>query len=252
MVTFNKGLFLNNVMFLTKKKGIKMGELETAADVSVGYISRLRNEKSIPSISVVSSIADQLGVPIDAIISIDFEAMTENDLYMMQFIETLSNNTMKGSLKWNIETSGYLNNLEFDGRYNPDHPLFEVGPDSNMDPELYYISNFHIGTTLEFVGNSFHAKIADQTYIYLMSVKRSKNRTNPRNEYELYLVKYENEEKNVSPLCCGRRDDTFQENALFPHLENLYGVINDARQQVNLPDDVRSILDSYMNTKSSD
>ena len=251
MVTFNKALFLSNVAFLAKKKGIKIGELETTADVSIGYLSRLRNEKSIPSITVVSSIADQLGVPIDAIISIDFEATTENDLYMMQFVETLSNNTRKGALKWNIETSVYLNSFEFDGSYNPHHPLFEVGPDSNMDPELYYVSRFHLGTPLEFSGNSFNAMIADQTFIYLMNVKRARSRINPSSDYELYLVKYENQKKNVSPLCCGRRDDTFLENSLFPYLENLYRAINDARQQVKLSDDIKNILDSYMNTKQS-
>ena len=78
MAGFDKKRCLSNVYFLTKQKGLRLGDVETGAGVSLGYFSRLNKVDSSnnPSIEVLVSVADNLGITLDALCGFDFSSAT--------------------------------------------------------------------------------------------------------------------------------------------------------------------------------
>lgn len=62
--------FVENVQWLAKEKGIKLGKLEKNADVSVGYLARHKDEQSI-LLSVALSMAQTLGTDIETIVNLN-------------------------------------------------------------------------------------------------------------------------------------------------------------------------------------
>lgn len=73
---FDKKLMIANVKYLVKKQGIKLGELQKAVGVSVGYFSRLEKSNSMPNLEVVMRTADILGVSMDELLYSDVRPPT--------------------------------------------------------------------------------------------------------------------------------------------------------------------------------
>lgn len=58
-----KETVIQNILFLTRKNGIKIGELEKSIGVSTGYLSRCKHFKDI-TVGHVIKAAEVLGCPI--------------------------------------------------------------------------------------------------------------------------------------------------------------------------------------------
>ncbi len=107
MQKYSKKLLLNNIDYLIKKKGIKVGELETAAGVSSGYFSRLKNNENetvCPAVDTLSLIADKFNISLINLLYSDMTSLTEDDLYVIKFLKELTERTQDDKIKWDAES----------------------------------------------------------------------------------------------------------------------------------------------------
>ena len=68
-MNYDKNKLIDNIYAIAKKKNINIKDLETKANVSVGYFSRMlkdkENLKASPTVSTMLSVSEDLGVSIE-------------------------------------------------------------------------------------------------------------------------------------------------------------------------------------------
>ena len=110
---FNNTVLANNIAYLTKKTGLRIGELEDMLDISAGYISRTMKEASKRKISI------DIVWKIAQIFNVDIKALTETDLWvprhnvdlLVRFMRRLTEDTNAGYFGWEYG-GGYMVMLE--------------------------------------------------------------------------------------------------------------------------------------------
>lgn len=110
---FNNTVLANNIAYLTKKTGLRIGELEEMLEISAGYISRTMKEDSKRKISI------DIVWKIAQIFNIDIKALTENELWvprhnvdlLVRFMRRLTEDTHDGYFSWEYG-GGYMVMLE--------------------------------------------------------------------------------------------------------------------------------------------
>lgn len=233
MARFDRKICLNNIYHLMKKKGLKVGELEDACNVSVGYLSRLNKEgnTSTPSIDFLAAVAERLGVPLEALISQDLSLPTPTEKYLLGFIEKLISDTMNDKLAWRRESVLALNTISFeDGEIL--HPLFDADFDV-PNPEVKYVSRF--SPNRHPFADSFVLQMTSIESLYLMNVL---GENEPSNALELYLV----QQGTVNPLCQSAGSITLFDAPLTI----LYSAIVESCGHPKLQRDVLSAIDDFM------
>jgi len=236
---FEKILCLNNIRHLAKAKNINIGELETAAGVSVGYLSRLSKEenKGSPSIEVLAIMASKLGVSIDGLISCDYTGLSATEKYVMNFIETLISRTREGLMNWEKESVGALSCIT---QYQDDttsHPLFIV-----KHEETVYNSYFASRDGTKPNGEFYNAPLSNGNTIYVTKVSYP-NTTG--DDYEVYIVSQDPYRHNweVEPVCATNPlEPTFFDEALA----RLYETTQEACRNVKVNENVRRAIDAFL------
>ena len=236
---FDKTKCLNNIRYLAKSKGINLGDLETGAGVSAGYLSRIGKEdnKSSPSIEVLTSIADKLGVSLDGLVGFDYAGMSPTERYIIDFIEKLASQTLGGFQNWEKETSASFANINKYPDDTTSHPLFVVSG-RNITYNSYFASQE--GTTP--AGEFYHTPLTGRNYLYLTKV------TYPNTsgcDYEIYIAEYQdyNHAWSVEPVCS---TNPAMETSFDEALERLYTTVKDSCRNVKVNQAVRSVIDSFM------
>ncbi len=258
---FDKKRCMDNIYAIAKDKKIKIGDLEKEAGVSGGYISKLNKEdnKAIPSIEILLSIAKVLGVSLDFLVSVNYAELGENEIYFSTFIDKLILGTEKQKVVWEIESGSYLNsNMEGDGF---EHPLFISIPSVVEHPETghlidivknTYQSRFLAIDDVCKFGNCYHCELSKKQKLYMMKVYlgdanysseeelRICYYTKPEHmEIELYIV---DERNNVSPLC-----STFSvEGEMRELIKKMYDMVSTDRRTINVSSNVKGIIDDFM------
>ena len=102
MEAFDKKRCLDNIYFLAKQKSIKIGDLETAANVSAGYLSRANKEDNTSKLTIdlIAAIAQTLEVSIDRLVSYDLSGLSPNERRIIAFVEKLMGDTADGAVDW--------------------------------------------------------------------------------------------------------------------------------------------------------
>ncbi len=178
---FNQNLLFNNIYYLVKKSGKKIGELEAEAGVSAGYISRTSKEgSSKPGIDFIMNVARILNVSLEALLKVDFSKLTPTENYLLKFFQKLSSDTIDGKLEWNKETKYDLNHLERDKNGNVNHPLFsfesfyEEGetefPDY-VERVVFKSNTFNVHTYIN--DSCFNLRLKNGVTLYIMNIIKS-------------------------------------------------------------------------------
>lgn len=240
MSTFDKKRCLANIYFLAKEKNIKIGDLETAAGVSTGYLSRINKEdnETNPSVELLIAVASELGVSLDALINYEFDKQTSTEIYLLKFVEKLTQDTLNADYPWEKESKATFAELENNHNNYVQHPLFlGFDPYDEQATNIHYNSHFGNGEIV-IGGDCFNAEMPDGTRIYLMRVTR---RPIEVSGFELYLV-----QGNVTtPLCTDTMPGGFAEA-----LTNLYAAAVESCKHIKLDTKVRGIIDAFMEGKS--
>lgn len=247
MKEFNKMLCLSNIYHLAKSKNIKIGDLESAAGVSAGYISRLNkaDTKTSPSIEMLAVAADMLGVSLDALLNHDYEALTPTEKYMVDFLEKLQAKTVSHDQIWRRETYSRLHRVYQDQHGNPDHPLFDWQKnDSDSYPSIAYNSLFREAEQVVVIDDAYILPFNGSDFLYLMKVgvpvEMDDRGNTMETEYELYLV---DSRWNVSIVC----HSTWEEESPYNQpLADLYTAAADSSKHPILTSNVRSAIDNFM------
>jgi transcriptional regulator with XRE-family HTH domain len=113
---FDSTILSNNITFLTKKNGLKVGELESMLDISAGYISRTikENSKKKMSIDTVWKIARLFDTDVKTLTETQMSVIYTNTELLEKFIHRLYIDTRDEYFGW--ESDGGVE-MELNDRY---------------------------------------------------------------------------------------------------------------------------------------
>ncbi|HHY08673.1 MAG TPA: helix-turn-helix transcriptional regulator [Corynebacteriales bacterium] len=245
---FNKKIMLDNISFLLNESGKKIGELETEAGVSTGYISRIsKDEKTKPGIEFIMKVAESLNTSIDTLLKVELGEMTPTERYLVSFLEKLNKDTLDDRLDWNIESADELQRVETDMNGYVDHPLLsyetfyeesECEYPEEVSRVVFISKSFDCRTAIN--GDCFNLRLKNNSYLYIMNISKSVHNVNDSDAFakEIWMytpgvgASYLCSNKDVSPL------------ALL--VENLYLTVSERMKHPRIKNELKYIIDSFM------
>ena len=248
---FDKKLFFDNVSYLVRKSEKKIGDLEKAAGVSPGYISRTSKEGGAkPGIEFVMKIAEELHVSMDLLVRRNLLEMTPTEEYLSEFLVKLQQDTAGEKLVWNRETAEELNHMEAG-----EHPLLSDEMIPGSDPETGYpddrlvvmfVSHAY-GLHTVIAEDCFHLRLKNHSVLYLMSVKPDDDANDDAaGNYELFGPAYElwfaMSDGSKHYVC---NSETL--NILGTLTMELHDLVVEQSKHPQVKKDVRAVIDAFMN-----
>ncbi len=251
---FNKQLMLDNISFLLKEFGKKIGELETDAGVSPGYISRISKEGNTkPGIEFIMKVADSLNTSMDTLLNVDLAEMTPTERYLISFLEKLNKDTLDDKLDWNRESADRLNRAETDINGNPDHPLlsyetfYEEGECEYPEEvsRVVFVSNsFDCKTYID--GDCFNLRLKNGSILYFMNISKSVHKVNDTDAFAKEVWMYIPETgKNY---LCSNRDNS----PLAALVDHLYTTVSERMKHPRIKQELQYVIDAFMKDDVSD
>lgn len=238
---FDKTKLLQNIRFLALKKGVKIGELESEAGVSVGYISRMLKMEDSSSASLMDLAilaSDKFGVSLNALAQTDLSEMLPNELYLAKFFLRLEKQTTEGLLSWTYEPKQMLLGTSSE----PKPQIF-----SSPYPEdygMYFRSDFNPENNL---GDGAANVQIGRRFLYIFQIRRSDEKL-PENVpgYEFYFV--DNVEAGaISPVLC-----VYEGDRLYAIADKLFKCALETSHQIKITRKTRETIDSFMNETEDD
>ncbi len=245
---------VQNIYNIAKKKNIKIGDIESYAGVSIGYLSRLNKEEknSYPSIEVLNSASIYLSVSIDYLVNYDTSTFSIKESKLIDFFDRITVKTNNESINWYEETIQEMNELSYTYDGIKCHPLFYVGSNTNnnvnfdMNFENYNIAKYNslfLKNDIEPSSSAFFFEFQKNKYFYLIKNNLILNNDNHNlvEEYECYFITRMS--NHVDPICYGTK---IFNNNIFKSLSNLYQLARDASNKIKLSTDVEKDIDNFM------
>jgi len=251
---FNNKLILDNISFLLKEFGKKIGELETESGVSPGYISRLSNDsKAKPGLEFIMKVAESLNTSVDTLLKVDLSEMTPTERYLMSFLEKLNKDTIADKLDWDRESADMISRTEVNIDGGTDHPLLSYETFYEEDafevPEevsrVVFVSNtFGCNTSIH--GDCFNLRLKNRSFVYLMNISKSIHMANDPEAYakEIWIYK-PGSGKNF--LCSDR-----SASPLADLTDILYSTVSERMKHPKLKKELQYVIDAFMNDDLSD
>ena len=245
---FNKAVFFSNISFLLKERGMKIGEFETEAGVSPGYISRSSKEEgsSKPGIDFILKAASVLGVSVDALLSIDLSCLSPTESYLASFLGKLDQNTMAGLLDWQCEAVSYLmHGLREDFNGYCGHPLFSrqlIYVKTDMEypdqrEEIVFPSASYGAQTL-ISGNCYNLTMDGGATLYIMNIcENNLIHGNAPHVLELWMVT-----ANGNEFICSTNGSV----ALSDLMWRLYSTVTEFGDHPKVNSEIRAVIDAFM------
>ena len=251
---FNKDVMFENIAYLLKKNDKKIGELESEAGVSAGYISRTsKDEKTKPGIEFIMNVADSLGVSVDTLLKVRLSDLTPTEQYIISFVEKLIRDTKNDKLSWNRESADSLNSLACDINGNPQHTLFEyksvMWPGETEYPEEHEGPIFEsrtFGDQTYIHGDCFNLRLKNDTRLYLMNISKPVYRVNDRSALakEIWM----SSPGGVTQFMCSNKGD-----GTLPRLvDELYDAVMEDSNHPKVNSSLQYAIDAFMKDDLSD
>jgi len=253
-VEFDKKRMLENISFLLKEKGKKIGELETEAGVSVGYISRTsKDENAKPGIDFILKVAEALNISVDMLLKVDLTDLTPTEKYLLSFFEKLLSDTQKDRLEWKRESAESLNRLEANYNGFVSHPLFGLETFYEQteceypseETRVVFTSNY-FGCHTCIAGDCYNLRMKNGTVFYLMNICKSVHNVNDLGAYAKEIWMCPPYEENQ--YLCGNKDTSVMTNLI----ELLYAEVCENMKHPKIKNSIRSVIEAYMNDDFED
>ncbi len=245
---YDKTRCVNNIYTIAKEKGVKIGDLEENSGVSKGYLSRVAKPdyQGSPPIEMLDSIAHQLGVGIDFLVNFDPEKLSENEQFVMKFIDKLSTLTGAEKMEWLYETT---TTLIADDNSKVDNPLVSVQKEYSDELNRWYDTHEYSSAIYEgyvtVTGTCYHAKLStSHAEVYLNKVtyhnvpRNERLETTAHDIVEVYLF----ENKAVQPIC----STYYVSDELKDAVNNLYQMVSSIPSKIALSQSTRSTMDFFI------
>lgn len=245
---FNKKLMLDNISFLLKEYGKKIGELEAEAGVSAGYISRTTKDSSgKPGVDFIMKVAEALKISVDTLLNIDLTGLTPTERYLISFIEKLKRDTTEDKLEWIRSSADSLNRMECDYNGYVAHPLFSFETFNEQGegdyPEevsrvVFVSHSFDCNTFI--TDDCFSLRLKNGTFLYLMDISKSVYNSNDLNVFarELWICK----PQVGTQFLCSNRDSS----PLSALIDDLYTVVKEFSKHPKIKKGLQEAIDAFM------
>lgn len=253
---FKKNIFFGNVDHLLLKQGKKLGELEVNSGNRPGYLSRMKSGKigSDPSIEFAMTAAEEFGVPLELLVSVDLSQMSATEEFIMKFLNKLIADTQADEFSWTRETVAELEKLEIEndmqGYRSVSHPLFTV-KEERTDCEYFeyveYDSLFFRNCGVKPIGNGYNAKLPGTgNSVYIMDCGKGDDRIAWSRDrfFEIYLVNYDRYgNPSTSKLC-----NTLEMSPpIIAIVNTLIKSIMSSLNRVHIESGVKDVISAYIN-----
>ena len=182
----------------------------------------------------------ELEVSIDLLVYQDFGKMTETELYILRFLNSLARDTKDDRMVWKINNLGkYIETTQSGGV--PNDPLFNylVGVEQKKDSAQY--RSLFSGKILRCVENSFVGNLrGSDAQMYILRCADDAAKQNEAQQFfEIYIVS----EKKVNPLLCTAQT----REALVSAVDQLFEAVEISATHIHLNEDVKAVIDLYFN-----
>ena len=272
-IKFDRNQILENIHALIRKKNLKIGDVETASGLSVGYLARLANaENTFPSLETMVRLAKALGVSVDWLVEGRNEGMTDHAEYLNQFIQRLFDQTKSGLLDWGRFTVWDINTLLSHGNSQgfpaieesrdgkkflsdwqfPDTDPMTVSMVAGQDGSRRVRSLTRRDATVAVAGSCFYTDLSEKQRITLIPfAERMRIFSKPTGDsqnwdcrtviwYELLMTN--RQDGSVQPIC----NTLFENEALEFAMEKLYLELTVHEDEVRVNPGIRLPIDTYM------
>lgn len=235
---FDRKLLFDNIAFLVKRSGLKIGELETNAGVSAGYIARtIKDGTAKPGMEFVIGVAEQLHVSTDLLLKTDLTKMDANAIYLIGFIEKLIRDTVENRLYWERETDEDLAHLEWDRDGYVDHPLFITAFDTKEDKTKAIFNSRTYSYKTKIAGDCFNLALQNNARLYIMNIASIAGETSGAKEIWMDVPHV-----GATYLC-----STLSGPAFATAIESLYSYVAEELKHPSLRPDLKVVIDAFMN-----
>lgn len=249
---YDKNRFINNIYDLAKKQQLKIGELESACGVSIGYLARLRQgeNNASPGAEFLMAVADQLSVSVDGLLSVDFTKATDSEVKLLKYMEKLIRETESRKLIWQEDFMAYLDSLSVNPNGTTPHPLYTTVPTGRIESAPSYHSMFHPDITdLNPVG-VYGCVFPGGRTLYLVEIwNNGDNPASPEDWTELELVMTG---KGILDPVAFAHTNHEKPGIVDETLEHLYSVVKDAAAHPQLTPEACAIIDEYLSKEDVD
>lgn len=251
MESFNPKLLFANIEYLIKSEHRKIGEVESQAGVSAGYISRTgKDGGSRPGIDFIMNIARVLHVSVDTLLQVELASLTPTEHYVLSFLEKLKRNTRQEALAWERVPAGSLNNLKYG---LATHPLFDLRTfreekESRYPEEvsrLVFVSrSFDVHTTIH--GDCFQLELQNGACVHLMNISKSHDHLGDRHAVakEVWMSLPREEPQYLG--------SDYQGDKLAAVIHSLYEEVAANTKHPKLKPAFRHAIDSFMRSGNKD
>lgn len=263
---FNRQKLMDNIFALIQQKGLKIGEVETEAGISTGYLSRLNKKETdtAPGADIVWRIAKALGVSTDMLIEGNFSKVTDNYQLVETFLEKLKNMTEANLIEWDNITEGNFEE-ELAGRENK---IFIVRRSVGFDNALSdpYIQSIGVkGHRVSPIGTSYMTELDGSMRFYIFHLCTTETRYAENKHmvecetdyFDLYLERWDVDPKfDYSYGCPGEGDYTWQaeplcstygkDSRLQEFVERLVEVVKIHEDDLKISPSLREFLSSFV------
>lgn len=245
--SFDKKTCLANIRFLLSMRSVKLGDIETNAGVSIGYLSRLEKEgnKSDPSIEFLATAAKMLGVTLDTLLYAKLGELSNDEKYLIQFLTMLKIDTDEDKIVWEMESADVLQKMQDTPvEHGRPHPLFS-SYNVEVDIANYrFHSGFLPDQGIIFTGPAYHAYIPETNdEIYL--VKIALENATPEYDREFLEITHADGKGGIFPIC-----NTIQTVRQITEAANaLYDRAANSASHIHFADPTRSLINGYLKAK---
>ena len=231
----DKSQLYSNIKYKITEKNLKIGEVETKAGMTAGYLSKLQKDESKTNniLDFIVNVAKLLDVSIDSLIHVDYASLTNAEEYFANFLDKLIRDTLAEELQWERESFESFDAFDFQSQ----HPLFKfVDPGPYEFKKMSYNSLFTPGAQI--LSDCFNVKIKSRR-LYLMNVLISQSIS----AKELYFVQWDTgyEEPVVIKICQIDTNSPLNELA-----EDLVMTARESSTHIKLEDAAKAIIDDFM------
>ena len=243
----NKKLLFENITFLLREKGMKIGELEKEAGVSPGYISRSKDGTSKPGIEFIMKVAEVLDVSVDTLLNVNLNSLTPTEWYLITFIEKLKEDTVEDKLDWRRNSADSYNRLEADINGFVDHPLFsfedfyEAGPAEYPERVQRVVFVSHSFDCHTYINNDcFSLRMKNGAILFLMNISKSAYKITDPDAFakEIWMCR----PGGGASYLCSNRDIS----PLAVLVDDLYTVVKEFSKHPKINKDLKYIIDAFM------
>lgn len=257
---YNRDLILGNINAFLKKKGMLIGEFELKLQVSKGYLSRLKDNKSGINVEFLMAVCNILDCDMDDLIRISASELSPTETFIKRFIDRLEKETYQGNIGWKADDYLWILDLYTSplGERVPaqvfewEHPLFRRAKtdngsfDKKMPPYSYCPIYSFSGRTVP-ADDFFSAPIKivngqtiKQVYITKICLEGDEEKI----DYELFLyTPCEGFSPEKVEGICSTRNSSDKIKILMEHL---YQSAKEATSKIFLNNDIKNSLTEFI------